>query len=226
MKKAWFWCCHQVPISVIGSLPVTKKSAKFVAGNKIYDIFQRYYVLWNGFFFVAAKKFVAGIQFCRSATSFGSDNFFFMKRPPGLVVTRTSCYSCVFSKTRKQQELSVMSYEKYFKPTLHAKFGDSNKKNVWPKQIFTSPSKCFTFRNFTLRLKYQGTTGNHCLKCNCFWSTGISSKTPPWGKLVQSRRFKSWSHNNSFPFEPCSMLPLKNMLLMCSFASSKQIGEQ
>ena len=34
-------------------------------------------------FFVAAKKFVAGIQFCRSATCFGSDNFF-MKRPPGL----------------------------------------------------------------------------------------------------------------------------------------------
>ena len=78
MKKAWFWSCHQVPIYVIGSLPVTKKSAKFVAGNKIYDIFQRHYVLWNGFFFVAAKKFVAGIQF---ATSFGSDNVF-MKRPP------------------------------------------------------------------------------------------------------------------------------------------------
>ena len=33
-------------------------------------------------FFVAAKKFVAGIQFCRSATSFGSDKSF-MKRPPG-----------------------------------------------------------------------------------------------------------------------------------------------
>ena len=52
MKKAWFWSCHQVPISVIGSLPVTKKSAKFVAGNKIYDIFQRQVLaatifLWN-----------------------------------------------------------------------------------------------------------------------------------------------------------------------------------
>ena len=34
-------------------------------------------------FFVAAKKFVAGIQFCRSATSFGSDKFF-MKRPAGV----------------------------------------------------------------------------------------------------------------------------------------------
>ena len=74
-------------------------------------------------FFVAAKKFVAGIQFCRSATSFGSDNFF-MKRPPGLVVTRASCYSCVFSKTRRQQEFSIISDEKNFKPNLHAKFGD------------------------------------------------------------------------------------------------------
>ena len=79
-EKSWFWSCHQVPISVIRSLPVTKKSAKFVADNTIYDIFQRHFVLWNGFF-VAAKKFVAGIQFCRSATSFGSD-IFFMKRPP------------------------------------------------------------------------------------------------------------------------------------------------
>ena len=36
-------------------------------------------------FFVAAKKFVAGILFCRSATSFHSAaTKCFMKRPPGL----------------------------------------------------------------------------------------------------------------------------------------------
>ena len=30
----------------------------------------------------------------------------FVKHPPGLVVTRASCYSCVFSKTRRQHEMS------------------------------------------------------------------------------------------------------------------------
>ena len=83
-KRSWFWSCHQVPISVIRSLPVTKKkSAKCVAGNKIYDLFQRHICYEIDFFFVAAMKFVAGIQFCRSATTFGSDKSF-MKRPPGL----------------------------------------------------------------------------------------------------------------------------------------------
>ena len=41
-----------------------------------------------------------------------------------LLYTRASCYSCVFSKTRKPQEFSVISDEEPFKPTLHAKFGD------------------------------------------------------------------------------------------------------
>ena len=50
-------------------------------------------------FFVAAKKFVAGIQFCRSATSFGSDNFF-MKRPPGLVVTIFTFWSIYPAKEK------------------------------------------------------------------------------------------------------------------------------
>ena len=40
------------------------------------------------------------------------------------------------------------------------------------------------------------------------------------------RRYKRWSYNNSFPFEPCSMPPLKNMLPMCSSGSSLQIGKQ
>ena len=48
----------------------------------------------------------------------------FMKHPPGLVVTRASCYSCVFSKTRRQQKSLVIQDEKHFKPTLHTKFGD------------------------------------------------------------------------------------------------------
>ena len=52
------------------------------------------------------------------------DKFHEMPPPPVLVVTRASCYSCVFSKTRRQQEFSVISDEKHFKPTLHAKFGD------------------------------------------------------------------------------------------------------
>ena len=56
MKKAWFWSCHQVPISVIRSLPVTKKSANFVVGNKIYDIFQRQIWLWNWFFFLSLQR--------------------------------------------------------------------------------------------------------------------------------------------------------------------------
>ena len=42
---------------------------------------------------------------------------------PG-VVSRASCYSCVFSKTTRQEEFSVISDEKHFKPTLHAKFGN------------------------------------------------------------------------------------------------------
>ena len=66
---------------------------------------------------------------------------------PGLVVTRASCYNCVFSKTRKQQEFSVMSLEKYLKPTLRTKFGDYRRQyeNVMPQHsqrtyFFTSPS--------------------------------------------------------------------------------------
>ena len=43
-----------------------------------------------------------------------------IKGRPGLVVTRARCYSCVFSKTGRQQEFSVMSYEKYIKPCKSA----------------------------------------------------------------------------------------------------------
>ena len=46
------------------------------------------------FFFVAAKKFVAGIQFCRSATGFGSDNFF-MKRPPSPLLCLLQLQYCL-----------------------------------------------------------------------------------------------------------------------------------
>ena len=48
-------------------------------------------------FFVAAKKFVAGIQFCRSATSFGSDTFFMKRPPPGLVYTSILFHVYLFS---------------------------------------------------------------------------------------------------------------------------------
>ena len=63
-----------------------------------------------------------------------------MKRPPGLVVTGASCYSCVFSPTRRQQEfsVSVISNEKHFKPTLHANLEIiyGNKRKLWPKTNF------------------------------------------------------------------------------------------
>ena len=44
--------------------------------------------------------------------------------------------------------------------------------------------------------------------------------------FINARRYKSWSYNNSFPIEPCLMPPLKNVLPMCSSASSLQIGKQ
>ena len=82
----------------------------------------------------------------------------------GLVVTRASCYSCVFSETRRQQEFSVISDEKHFKPTLHAKFGDHmwQQEKVMAKQhIFTSPSNFFyIFDNSSCAKKYTSTSGN------------------------------------------------------------------
>ena len=45
-----------------------------------------------------------------------------------MVVTRVSCYSFFFSKTRRQNEFSVISYETYFKPSLNAKFGDDKRQ--------------------------------------------------------------------------------------------------
>ena len=100
-------------LSLIRSLPVTKKSAKFVAGNRIYDIFQRHYMCYEMDFLSLQRNL-----------SLESNLNFLWNAPPGLVVTRASCYSCVFSKTRRQQDFSVMSDEKHFKPTLHAKLGD------------------------------------------------------------------------------------------------------
>ena len=81
----------------------------------------------------------------------------FMKYPPGLVVTRASYYSCVFSKTRREQEFSVISDEKNFKPTLDAKFGDHIRQweKVMAKKVsFTSPSNFFTFSKIYLAPKY------------------------------------------------------------------------
>ena len=69
------------------------KSSKFVACNQIYDIFQRQIKLLNRFLFVAEKKFVAGIQFCRSATSFGNDKSFYETPPPP--PPGPSCFSFV-----------------------------------------------------------------------------------------------------------------------------------
>ena len=58
-----------------------------------------------------------------------------------------------------------MSYKKYFKQTLHAKFGDDRrqvKKKLWPKKlIFLSLRVNFLHKKkLTLRQKYPGTTGN------------------------------------------------------------------
>ena len=116
----------------------------------------------------------------------------------GLVVTRASCYSCIFSKTRRQQEFLVISNEKHIKPTLHAKF------LFWPKNWFL-PLRVFVshiFENSPSAKKYPTTSGNwqkrkmkyncsiywwnyYCLVCMGVWLTGTSSKKIPWGKLLQ-----------------------------------------
>ena len=92
--------------------------------------------------------------------------------------TGSSCYSCVLSKTRREQEFSVMSYEKYFQPTLHEKFGDNRRQQqhkLWPKDRFLSLRvKCLHFRKFTLRQKCPATNGiwhNRKMKytCSIYW---------------------------------------------------------
>ena len=56
-----------------------------------------------------------------------------------------------------------MSYKKYFKPTLHVKFGNDRRQEekVMPKNRFLLLQVNFlNNRKFTLRQKYPGTTGN------------------------------------------------------------------
>ena len=51
-----------------------------------------------------------------------------------------------------------MSYNKYFKPTLHAKFGDDRrqyKKKLWPLRV-----NFLHFRKFTSRQKYPSKIGD------------------------------------------------------------------
>ena len=131
-----------------------KNQPNLSLGNKIYDIFQRHYVLWNGFFCLCK-------EICRWNPILSlSDKFWqrqvFYETPPGLVVTRATCYSCVFSITRRQQEFLVIPDEEYFKPTLHAKFWDhlrQQEKVMAKKRIFNSSSNLFTFSKIYLAPK-------------------------------------------------------------------------
>ena len=95
MKKAWFWSCHQVPISVIRSLPVTKKSAKFVAGNKIYDIFQRQIWLWNGFFFLLSLQRNLSLEsnFVAQRQVLAATNFLWNAPPPPPPPVSPTCWA-------------------------------------------------------------------------------------------------------------------------------------
>ena len=59
--------------------------------------------------------------------------------------TGSSCYTCKLLQlrflnnkktTRRQQEFSVISYEKYFKLTLHTEFGDDRRQYYGQKTDF------------------------------------------------------------------------------------------
>ena len=63
-------------------------------------------------FFVAAKKIVAGIQFCRSATSFGSDKFFNETPPPPVSLT--------FSRQQNNNETKFLFNLRTFLSLAHA----------------------------------------------------------------------------------------------------------
>ena len=82
---------------------------------------------------------------------------------PGLVVTRASCYSCVFSKTRREQEFSVISDEKNSNQlcTRNLEIIYGNKKKLWSKDRFLHLRVILLhFRKFTLRQKYPTKSGN------------------------------------------------------------------
>ena len=76
----------------------------------------------------------------------------------GLVVTRASCYSCVFSKTRILQEFSVISDEKKIQTnsgTRNLEIIYGNKKKLWAIFFFFFFLPLWViflhFRKFTLR---------------------------------------------------------------------------
>ena len=119
----------------------------------------------------------------------------FMKYPPGLVVTRASCYSCVFSKNRRQQEFSVIWYNREL--LLSSIFWEyrmknisnqlctrnleiiiiyGNKKKLWTKKWFLPLRVIFLhYRKFTLRQKISNyTSGNWQSRkmkftCSIYW---------------------------------------------------------
>ena len=140
-----------MPISVIGSLPVTKNLPNLSLVTKSMTYSSDIMCYEMDFFFCRCKEICCWNPILSLSDKFWQRQVFY-ETPPGLVVTRASCYSCVFSKTRRQQEFSVISDEKHFKTALHRKFGDhirQKEKVMAKKLIFTSPSNCLHFRKYS-----------------------------------------------------------------------------